>query len=244
MPFDTGLWDRLAAMRIEPEGARLTFAARLAKEQGWSPGHAERVVEEYRRFLYLAATLKPEITPSVQVDEAWHLHLTYSRHYWEELCGRILRKPLHHLPTEGGAEEAARHRRQYEATRSAYAQTFDAPTPADIWPSCGEAVGQERQWRLASALAVAGGGAFLLAACTALAGNAAESGGVRPLPIIIGMLAIILGLSIMFGRRNKGKGRGRRGPGDCGGDSSCGSDSGDGGSSCGGGGCGGGGGGD
>jgi len=50
------LRDSLAAMRIAPEGAALTFEARLAREQGWSSARAARVVEEYRRFLYLAAT--------------------------------------------------------------------------------------------------------------------------------------------------------------------------------------------
>ena len=85
------LWKALAAMRIEAGGAALTFAARLARENGWSAAHAAAVVEEYRRFLYLAATAGP-VTPSEDVDQAWHLHLSYTRHYWEVPCGAVGRQ--------------------------------------------------------------------------------------------------------------------------------------------------------
>ena len=103
---NTALWQALAAMRIEREGAEATFARRLGLKQCWSKRHTYAVIEEYRRFLYLAATGDRPVTPSDDVDEAWHLHLTYTRHYWDELCGRILGKPLHHDPTEGGAQDA------------------------------------------------------------------------------------------------------------------------------------------
>jgi hypothetical protein len=49
------LWLALAAMRIEPAGAALSFEARLAREQGWTADKTVRVMREYRRFLYLAA---------------------------------------------------------------------------------------------------------------------------------------------------------------------------------------------
>lgn len=102
------LLGRLEAMRIEPEGADRTFVSRLAEENGWTPAYAERVLNEYRRFLFLAVTAGHAVTPSDEVDQAWHLHLAYSRHYWGELCPQILGRPLHHGPTAGGRAEAAR----------------------------------------------------------------------------------------------------------------------------------------
>lgn len=72
------LWRRIAAYHIGPADAWLTFAARLARENHWSLAEAELVIEGYRRFCYLAVTAGHEVTPSDAVDQAWHLHITYS----------------------------------------------------------------------------------------------------------------------------------------------------------------------
>ena len=132
--FGTELWQRIAAHTIGPPDATLTFAARLARENRWSPDHAERVIGEYKRFCYLAMTAGHEVTPSDAVDQAWHLHLTYSRDYWEQFCPRVLGAPLHHGPTAGGTAERARYYRQYADTLASYEATFGASPPEDIWP--------------------------------------------------------------------------------------------------------------
>ncbi len=69
------LWPRLAAFVFDAPGAALPFTARLARDQGWTREHAARVVDEYRRFVYLCVRAGHPCTPSVDVDEAWHLHL-------------------------------------------------------------------------------------------------------------------------------------------------------------------------
>jgi hypothetical protein len=128
------LWHKLRAMGIGPPDAALTFEQRLAGDNGWSLEFALEVIEEYRRFLYLAAVVREPMTPSVAVDQAWHLHLGYSRHYWDVLCGGILERPLHHCPTEGGPAEAERFRHQYERTLAAYSSVFGTEAPSSIWP--------------------------------------------------------------------------------------------------------------
>ncbi|MEQ5786430.1 hypothetical protein J3454_00835 [Erythrobacter sp. NFXS35] len=128
------LWHRIAAHEIGPPGASLTFAARLARENRWSLAHADRVIGEYRRFCYLAVTAGHPVTPSDAVDQAWHLHLTYSRDYWERFCPEVLGVPLHHGPTAGGAAERARYYRQYAETLAAYEAAFREPPPGAIWP--------------------------------------------------------------------------------------------------------------
>jgi len=95
----------------------------------------ERVVDEYRRFCFLAATSEDELTPSDAVDQAWHLHLTYTRDYWDRFCPVVLRRPLHHGPTAGGNIERSRFFDQYALTLLRYEQVFGAPPPEDIWPS-------------------------------------------------------------------------------------------------------------
>lgn len=185
--FDDPVWHALSAMRIEPDGASLGFTRRLARENGWSRRHAEAVMEEYRRFLYLAATGTDAVTPSDQVDQAWHLHLAYTRHYWEELCARIIGRPLHHGPTAGGSREGRKYRSLYAATLERYRQTFGTEPPSDIWPPSDLRFGVRYQWVDRSQhyllprrhVSVAGmtGGAVLLAACTVLAAETATAPG-------------------------------------------------------------------
>jgi len=134
--FDKDLWSRIEAHQIGPPDASLIFADRLARENRWSVAHAQRVILEYKRFCYLARKAAPgeQVTPSDAVDQAWHLHLTYSRDYWEVFCPKVLGAPLHHGPTAGGHVERTRYYDQYAATLKAYEDAFGRPPPADIWP--------------------------------------------------------------------------------------------------------------
>lgn len=131
----TAMWLRIEAHTIGPDDASLTFAARLARENRWSHAEAELVIEEYRRFCYIAVTAEHEVTPSDAVDQAWHLHLTYSRDYWEVFCPLVLKADLHHGPTSGGPVEAGRYYHQYAATLAAYEAAFGQAPPAALWPT-------------------------------------------------------------------------------------------------------------
>lgn len=128
------LWRALTGYSIGPADAPLSFATRLARENGWSAAYAERVIGEYKRFCFLAMTAGHEVTPSDAVDQAWHLHLTYSRDYWERFCPEVLGRPLHHGPTVGGGAERARYFDQYAATLKSYEAAFGESPPADLWP--------------------------------------------------------------------------------------------------------------
>lgn len=133
-PPDHALWQRIAEHCIGPADASLSFSARLARENRWSAAHAERVIGEYKRFCYLAVTAGIEVTPPDAVDQAWHLHLTYSRDYWQTFCPQVLGTALHHGPTRGGEADRNRFYRQYADTLAAYEAAFGASPPADIWP--------------------------------------------------------------------------------------------------------------
>jgi uncharacterized protein (TIGR04222 family) len=117
-----------------PDPVAQTFADRLAHENNWSKHFTKRAIQEYRRFAYLAVIAGP-VCPSEQVDQVWHLHLTYTRSYWDRFCKEILGKPLHHDPTSGGSQEDAKHRKLYADTLDAYRRIFGDEPPADIWPS-------------------------------------------------------------------------------------------------------------
>ena len=136
-PTATGhpVWERLSTYSIGPDDAALSFAQRLARENGWRLPHVERVIEEYRRFAFLAVVADHPVTPSDAVDQAWHLHLTDTCDYWERFCPEVLGRPLHHGPTAGGADEHRRYFAQYAATLRSYEQVFGDAPPADLWPS-------------------------------------------------------------------------------------------------------------
>ena len=131
---DDPLWRRIERFELDDADASLTFTRRLARENGWSLGYAKRVIGEYKKFCYLAFRSGHHVTPSDEVDQAWHLHLAYTRSYWDEFCGDVLGGPLHHGPTKGGATEGAKYRDWYQATLDSYVRVFGEAPPADIWP--------------------------------------------------------------------------------------------------------------
>ena len=124
--MDDSLTARILAFEIDTPGAQLPFTSRLAREQGWSHVHAGRVVMEYKRFLVLAMTAGHPVTPSVQVDQVWHLHMIYTESYWHGLCRDVLGRDLHHGPTKGGVEEGAKFTDWYERTLASYRRVFHA----------------------------------------------------------------------------------------------------------------------
>jgi hypothetical protein len=128
------LWQRLQDWHPDKPGAVLPFSRRLAIENAWSPRFALRAVEEYKRFVFLACTAGHPVTPSEAVDQTWHLHLVYTRSYWDDLCANILERPLHHSPTEGGGQENEKYWQQYNQTLDTYHQAFGHAPPDDIWP--------------------------------------------------------------------------------------------------------------
>lgn len=227
------LWAALSNMQIDLPGCG-RFATALAGRQGWTAAFAERVTQEYRRFLYLAATADSEVTPSKAVDEAWHLHLA-SPHYEEGLCRRLLGRRLEHRPGTGEPGEEERHRRQYEALRARYQTVFGELPPSDIWP--GPPLREKEPatgWQRAADLASwTGTGAAIAAA-------GAYSLGYPVTTLILVSIALVLilpGLLVISLKARSGGGAGCGG-GCAGGGHSNGNDCG---SSCGGGGCGGGG---
>lgn len=143
---DTELWKRLVALDLDGTAA-LSFSRRLARDNGWSPAFAQRVVLEYKKFVYLAATCGHSVTPSDEVDQAWHLHLVYTRSYWDELCGQVLGFALHHGPTKGGAAEGHKFQDWYAATQRSYEAAFGTAPPADIWPPAAVRFGEAPHFR-------------------------------------------------------------------------------------------------
>ena len=126
---------RLEQFQIDSPEAALPFAARLARENNWTPSYAQRVIGEYKRFAFLAVAAGHPVSPSEDVDQFWHLHLTYSENYWKIFCPEILGRPLHHQPTQGGQAEGDKFEAWYRRTLESYQTFFGEAPPREIWPT-------------------------------------------------------------------------------------------------------------
>lgn len=236
---NVALWKRLQAFRFDAEDGSAPYSVKLAAEEGWDRQFTARVIEEYRKFLYLTQVSGAQATPSVAVDRAWHMHLTFTHSYWDKLCGEVLLAPLHHEPCIG-EEEMPRYEDQYEMTKALYLADFGHAPPADIWP--GDAPARRTDMRAAAAVALLAGGVLV-----ALTGAFGAEGEVRLFALfLVGVgVAMVMGGSILLPdryrfRARKRKGSGGSGVGGCGGAGRDFDDAGGCGGGCGGGGCGGG----
>ncbi|NJK61209.1 MAG: hypothetical protein HC918_14570, partial [Oscillatoriales cyanobacterium SM2_1_8] len=123
-PQQAALYQRIQAFAFEPTAVHLSFVQRLAREHRWSLAYAERALDEYKRFAFLAVAAGHPVTPSEPVDWVWHLHLSYTRSYWEHFCPEVLQTPWHHEPTQGGPAEQEKFCRWYAQTLDSYAPVF------------------------------------------------------------------------------------------------------------------------
>lgn len=236
------LFARIDAYTIGPADAELSFAGRLARENDWSDGYAAEVIVEYKKFVYLMCVSEGSLTPSRDVDEVWHLHLTYSRDYWERFCRDTLNRDLHHTPTEGGPDEADKFYGLYNDTLRAYEAEFGVRPLFPIWPSAEERfsetsnpakISKDRYFLVPRRYY-----SFLTVVCVALFLAGCNLGGLYwfelyPLLFFVSLVFTIITFFNAYAPNKITKG-GSAGASGCGGSGGCGA------SGCGGGGCGGG----
>lgn len=135
---DESLWKRIQEFSLDAPGVNFPFSKKLAKEESWSLDFARKAIEEYKKFVYLCCILPNGASPSKVVDKVWHMHLIYTRNYWEEFCPDILKKNLHHHPSNGGIAEKEKHQNWFEDTLAAYRKVFQQEAPEEIWKTPGK----------------------------------------------------------------------------------------------------------
>jgi hypothetical protein len=244
---EAALWTAISTFEIDgADTPALPFAARLARENGWNAAYTQRVLQEYRKFLFLCCQTDTGVTPSDAVDQAWHLHLTYTRSYWLGLCRNTLGRELHHNPTKGGTAEGQKFDGMYSDTARLYQHYFGETPPPDIWPANAqrfsdidfERVNRRTHWVLPK-IRFSGTSAFgigiLLSAVVLLFVQANFSSGLTALAIVGVLLVIFIVSAINANSDTDEKSRRQDGGGGvgCGGDaSSDGGDAGGGDSGC------------
>ena len=93
--WQLGLYRQILAFRFDEKLGDTIFVQQLVKENGWAVEYANRVVLEYKRFMFLAAVAGHPVSPSEPVDKVWHLHVTDTKSYWMRLCADVIGKPVH-----------------------------------------------------------------------------------------------------------------------------------------------------
>lgn len=127
------LRQRIEAYTLDAPDSTYPFSAKLADEQAWPADFTQRAIAEYRRFVFLAIAAGHPVSPSPIVDAVWHVHLLYTKAYWQEFCPNVLGRDLHHSPSTGSGD-ADRYRAQYLQTLASYEHWFGETPPSDIWP--------------------------------------------------------------------------------------------------------------
>ncbi|NIP39195.1 MAG: hypothetical protein GWM89_09125 [Candidatus Dadabacteria bacterium] len=128
------LWINIKDFQFDREDDELTYASKLSFENDWKYEFTQKVVTEYKKFLYLCAISETPLSPSPLVDKAWHLHLSYTKSYWEDLCKGILGRLLHHEPSKGKQGEQAYYDSMYLDTLNYYEKFTGLNLPASSGP--------------------------------------------------------------------------------------------------------------
>lgn len=108
------------------------FLGNLMNEQLIDVNTANKWLLEYRKYLVLAYLTNSMVSPSEQVDQVWHLHMTYTQHY-RATCQTLLEKEFKHTPSLGGSSEGKKYEGVYEDTLSFYKAIFLSDPPQDVW---------------------------------------------------------------------------------------------------------------
>ena len=143
-PAALARWQKLEAFAFDAPDAVITFEDKLIRETGWTRHFARRAIAEYRRFLLLAAEAGHAVSPSPAVDHVWHLHLLYTRNYWDELCPKVLGFRFHHEPASGVAGNRATLDDWYARTLASYRAMFEEDPPGDLWPAVPASIRSQR----------------------------------------------------------------------------------------------------
>lgn len=135
---DKALWDRLSSYGFPLTGDRGSLRHHLASETRLTSDQADRVVNEYRRFLYLAAASGRMVVPSPLIDRVWHTHIEDTRAYLDDFCQKVIGRVIHHSPGRKRAFDDP----GYFDTLRLYRDTFGEEPFARVWP-----VPEALRWR-------------------------------------------------------------------------------------------------
>ncbi len=126
------LWLKLNMMSAEGLQAFAPLAQMMQQQMGTNAEMAQRVIEEYRKFLFLAMRAGHQVIPPGIINDVWMMHLQNAQNYWETLGQMIGERPM----TQGiDPKNLGTMADAWAATLKSYEQIFGTKPPMDIWGS-------------------------------------------------------------------------------------------------------------
>lgn len=124
---DSPLWARIRGAHLPVSCDGQAFHERLGQIAGLVAAEAQKLEDEYRRFLYLAMLSEAPRRPPRLIRVAWAYHAGLAG-YTEDFCPWVLGRDLR--PTR-----SARPQDQgYAQSWAAYRDEFLRPPPVEFWP--------------------------------------------------------------------------------------------------------------
>ncbi len=194
---------KILNFKFSTNAERQLFFKKMSDLYGWSETFCERALIEYKRFICLAATSGKRVVPSRIVDNVWHMHLTFTKSYWHDLCRDTIGKDIHHNPSQADAESKSRDLSGYLNTLDLYRTTFGAEPAHDFWPEPGVYAQKTRNRKLWLPVI---GATTLLAACSTLS----DFDGPAIFSFFVALIVLFVFISGMRSSTGKRKGRAKK----------------------------------
>ena len=128
--MNTELWNRIKAFQVHTENEVYEFTTHLAVENKWTINYTKGAIEEYKKFMYLAATTDHTVLPSGVVTHVWHAHMLNKESYNQ--FGLILGKKVERIPSSYISDNKEVFKKVNERTLALYEQIF-GERPEDYW---------------------------------------------------------------------------------------------------------------
>jgi hypothetical protein len=134
------LWLKLNLMNADGLQAFAPLMEMMQKQMGQNAEMTQRVIEEYRKFLFLAMRAGHQVIPPGPVNDAWMMHLQNAQNYWESLGQMITERPA----AQGfDAKQFSSMADTWKMTLESYEKFFGTKPPMDIW---GQGPAAENPW--------------------------------------------------------------------------------------------------
>lgn len=128
--MDLTLWNKVEGFDLIFPNSEYGFATRLSFENNWTEYFTIKAIEEYKKFMFLAAISNQMVSPSEIVDVVWHQHLIFTESY-KEFCA-LLGKKIEHIPSTHDKNEKETFLRAKSETKKLYEQHFGFQ-PEEFW---------------------------------------------------------------------------------------------------------------
>ena len=126
------LWLKLNMMNAQGLQAFAPVMQMVEKQMGANAEMAGRIIEEYRKFLFLAMRSGHQVIPPGVINDVWMMHMQNAQNFWENLGQMITERPV-----AGGvdAKSMGSMADAWTETLKSYEKIFGTKPPMDIWGS-------------------------------------------------------------------------------------------------------------